>query len=153
MIFEGSLNLDKESGRKLLYSWYLSEFLHSIEKQPQNSKTGLSDELSITSFLSLEQFGTDLITGLARSMVVGFQKGFDQAIRENNSSSLKKKLDKNRSIIALAYCHGCDKVVPISEDGHCNKSFFHNVDSPSYFEVSETGAIQSFQTNGGHNGK
>ena len=151
--FEGSLNLDKESDRKLLYSWYLSEFLHSIEKQPQNSKTGLSDELSITSFLSLEQFGIDIITGLARSMVGGFQKGFDQGILESRSSDLRKKLSKKRSITAFAYCHSCDRVVQLTEDGHCDKSFFHKVTPPSYFEVGETDAIQSFKLNGGQDGK
>jgi len=147
-LYEGSLNLDKEADRKLLYSWYLSEFLHLIEKQSPNSKTELSDVLSITSFLSLEQFGNDIIEGLARSMVGSFQKGFDQSLREINSSNLRKKLHKNQSIISLSFCHGCDKVVQLSADGQCTRSGFHKVNPPSYFEVNETEAIQIFQTNG-----
>jgi len=148
LYFEGSTGSETDAPRKLLYSLYLTEFLQSVESQRDREHVIPIEKLSLSSFISLDQIVTDIVENFGRAVVSNFQIGFDQSMRSSSTKDLWKKLTKNSSIIAFAYCQNCKKVVQFTSGEACPKSSFHTVEAPTYFEINELDAIQNFCTKG-----
>ncbi len=82
LYYDGFMKEDENSTRKLLYSWYLNEFLRLIQNQRKITHPDPSVGLTLASFTSRDQFIMDVAEGLTTSFMTGFQKGFDQSTKK-----------------------------------------------------------------------
>jgi hypothetical protein len=144
LFYEGSINKEIDAPLRYLYALYLNEFLYLLQSKSKPEIVTRNEGLSFFSFLSLDQLATDMVESLGKTMVDSFQEGFEKSLRSSAVKDAWKKLIKNKSIISLAYCPNCKKVVRLTSDQSCPTGRFHKVGTPSYFHENEEVTINNF---------